>query len=253
MADVYSSGPNSINMGIGLAERRVGLNDLTSTKPSAVMGSRTPGITALTMVQQVNKRFTAAFDSMRMATAGAVRQCMFRYKEQLLKGNKKIEQHIMDVIGEEDGARVIAALREPDLEESIHIELTASSASINKEADRQNAIMLTNLLGTYYQKVLELTSIAANPQTPEAVRKVAIDIATKAGEIIDRTVRTFDSIRDPSTFTIEIEDVLNSSQGAQQGAVQQLMGMLMQAGGAQGQPAGGAPPQQDGGGETPIQ
>ena len=152
---------------------------------------------------------------------------------------------------EQIAREIIAALREQDLEESIHIELTASSASINKDADRQNAVMLTNLLGQYYEKVLTLVGIASNPQTPEAVRKVAIDIATKAGEIIDRTVRTFDSIRDPATFVIEIEDVVNSAQGAQQGAVQQLMAMLMQAG-QQGN--GGAVPQPEGGGgEPPVQ
>src|SRR6185437_6671880 len=98
---------------IAMAERRVGINDLSTPRPSAVLGSRTPGITALSMLQQVNRRFTPAFDAVRLACAGAVRQCLYRYQERLLAGDRESERHIRRVLGDAEGDLVISLLKDP--------------------------------------------------------------------------------------------------------------------------------------------
>ena len=121
-------------------------------------------------------------------------------------------------------------------DEHLDIELTASSASVNREADRQNSILLSNILAQYYQRTLELISIASNPQTPDEVRKVAIKISTAAGEVIDRTIRRFDQVRDPATFVVDMDEELarlNQQGGLPQEAMQQLFGMLAQGAGQQ--------------------
>jgi len=245
MADVYPSAPQAEAITISLAERRVGINDLSTPRPSAVLGSRTPGITALSMLQQVNKRFTAAFDGMRNTAAGAVRQCLYRYQERLLGGDKDVETHLSRVIGE-DAQAVISIMRDPDFDEMVSIELTASSASVNRDADRQNSMMLVNILSQYYQRTLELVAIAANPQTPPAVRSVAQKIAESAGAIIERTIRTFDVIRDPSTFIIDTAEEMDSIEGLSQqgmlGLSQMMSGLFQQVGAGAGAGANGGPP-----------
>lgn len=210
---------------IQLSDNRVGTNAMSQPKPSQIMGSRTPGITALSLLQQVNRRFTPAFDGMRLASAGALKQCIYRYQERILAGDAEVGAHIMRMLGPEDGNLVVNLLRDKNFDENISIELTASSASVNREADRQNAMMLVNILSQYYQRTLELVAIASNPQTPEPVRDVARKIASSAGEIIDRTIRTFDQVRDPATFIIEVGDELDQAQMDTQG-LQGLMGML---------------------------
>ena len=205
MGDTYPSLPQAIAVTISLAERRSGVNEMSLPRPSQVLGSRTPGITALSMLQQVNRRFTPAFDAIRLATAGAVRQCLWRYKEQLLAGNTEAERTLVEVLGAEDASKVAEVLRREDFDQAIHIELTASSASVNRDADRQNALLLVNILGQYYEKVLQLVTIATNPQVPKPVKDVAAKIAQAAGEAIDRTIRTFDQMRDPRTFIIDVE------------------------------------------------
>ena len=77
-----------------------------------------------------------------------------------------------------------------------------SNYRTNKEADRQNAMMLIQILMGYYQRVLELVAIAADPQAPPEVKEVAIKIAEASGEVIDRTIRTFDSVRDPALLSV---------------------------------------------------
>jgi len=230
MADVYPSIVQLQGMVMQLAERRVGVNEMSMPRASQVMGSRTPGITALSMLQQMNKRFAPAFDGMRIAVANALKQCVYRYQERVRSGNDKVKNHIRKVLGEGDGSRIIRLLADETFDEHMTIELTAASAFSNKEADKQNAMLLVSILGQYYQRTLELVAVASNPQTPEPVREVAKQIASKAGEIIDRTIRTFDQVRDPAAFIIEVDEELDKM-NLQQGAVQGLLGMLGGMGG----------------------
>jgi hypothetical protein len=214
-----------------LAERRVGVNEMSAPKASAAMGTRTPGITALTMMQNVNKRFTPAFKGVRKGYAGAMRHYLYRYQELALAGSSEARAHIAKVIGEEDAQRVWNVLKDESFDEHISIELTASSASVNREADRQNAMMLVTILGQYYQRTIELVSLAASPQTPPPVATVAKQIAEKAGEVIDRTIRTFDQVRDPSSFILQVEEEIDAAmENAPQQAIQQLLTTLGQGG-----------------------
>jgi hypothetical protein len=236
MSDVYNSIWQEQMMIVQLANQRIGLSEGVS--PQSIP-NRTPGITTMSMLQQINKRFTPAFDSMKSCICGALLQCLYRYQERLLAGDQNAMSAIYQVMGYEEGNRVINLLSKEIFDEQIDVELTASSATVNREADRQNAMMLTNILVQYYQRTLELMSIAANPQTPPEVRTIANRITNAAGEIIDRTIRTFDQVRDPRTFVIEVDDKmkeLEESGGSNQVALQQLLTSLMQSGGQQQEP-----------------
>ncbi|RLI49219.1 MAG: hypothetical protein DRP09_20820, partial [Candidatus Thorarchaeota archaeon] len=128
MGEVYPSLNIVQQQIIQLAERRVGVNELTP-RPSATLGTRTPGITAMSMLQQVNKRFTPAFAGIRDGFAAALKQCLYRYQEQLLSGNAEVAAHIRRILGVEDGSRVINILKQEDFDEHMSMELTASDAS----------------------------------------------------------------------------------------------------------------------------
>jgi hypothetical protein len=227
MADTYASLPQIQFVVMQLAEKRVGANELAPSPRSNVMGSRMPGITAISLLQQVNKRFTPAFDGARMALSQALMQCMYRYQERVLAGDMQAVEHIYKVLGDEDGTRVIGILSDRNFDENMIVEMTAASASINREADRQNSMLLVQILSQYYARTLELVMIASNPQTPEAVKTVAMKIAESAGEVIDRTIRTFDQVRDPALFLIEVEEEMQQAiQTSPPGGIEQLMGML---------------------------
>lgn len=225
MADVYNSIWQDQMITMQLANQRVGINDVSR---GSDIPSRTPGITAMSFIQQVNRRFVPAFDSMRNCASGMIRQALYRYQEKLLLGDKRAEESILEILGYEDGLRVINLLRNEKFDEEVDVELTASSTSINREADKQNSIMLTNILGQYYQRTLELISVAANPQTPPAVRSIVEKIISSASEVIDRTMRTFDQVRDPAAFIVDVEQELNQieTDAQSQQALGQLMSMI---------------------------
>jgi len=77
--------------------------------------------------------------------------------------------------------------------------------------------------------------LSVNPQTPPEIAGIAKKIATSAGEIIDRTIRTFDQVRDPSTFVIDIEEELNNIE-ANSGDQQALASLMQMLGGGGEQP-----------------
>jgi hypothetical protein len=165
---------------------------------------------------------------------------MYRYQERLLAGDDEIKAHIVTVLGSEDGLRVITVLSDRNFDEAFTVELTASNPSTNREADRQNAVMLTNILERYYSQAIQLTMMAANPQVPQQVRDVAVKIAEKAEVVIDRVIRTFDQVRDPSTFVLDISAELSSLEEQAPADAMAQLGMLGQAAGGGG--LGGMPP-----------
>lgn len=237
LADVYPSIWQAESSTLSMAERRLGITgDLTSASPaSRILGTRTPGITAISALQAVTRRFTPAFDAMRFAAAEAIKQALLRYRERLLANERWVSEFIGTLLGPDASLLAIQALRSDTFLTDYAIEFTAASASVNREADRQNAMLLVNILGQYYQRVLELTQLASTPGTPPAVVSVAVKVAEKASEIIDRTIRTFDQVRDPATFLVQVEEELAQA-GAEANALQALAELL---GGAA---PGAAPP-----------
>jgi len=160
-------------------------------------------------------------------------------------------QHVLDVLGADDGARVCMMLSDPKFDENVPMELTASSAAQNKMQERQDHIMLLNTLAQYYQRAVELVMLAAQPTTPPEVAEVAKKIAHSTGELVDRALRTFDSIRDPATFVIEMDkeiDSLQVNKGVLQSLVQMIQSMGAGVGGEGGNGGGEGEGQAQGGG-----
>lgn len=248
VSEVYPSLENTQAMVASLAERRTGANELTQPNQNQTFGNRTPAATATSLLQQANRRFTPAFDAVRLGTAGAVRQALLRVAERIRAGDLDYEQHILTSVGEEAGAQVIDCLKDPNFDHSIGIEVTASSNAVNKDADRQNCVTLVNLLAPYYEKMLMLVTTVSNPMTPPEVRTMALKIATATSELIDRTIRTFEQFRDPETFitdpSAEIESTQQSADLSNQMQLASMAGMMGGGGGGmpgQLQPPSGGP------------
>jgi hypothetical protein len=240
LGDVYPSSMQAEAATTALAERRIGMEGSASGERPHTIGTRTPGITALTALQSENKRFTPAFDQMRLGAAEAIRQGLLRQRERLLRGDSQVERHIVDVLGREDGALVIELLQQPDYDRYVQVEFTAASASVNREADRQNAILIGNLMKGYYSEVMQM--IAGVSQSPIAAELIPIakDVYQKSTELMDRLLRTFEQMRDPRRFLLALDGQFDSmAANAQQRQGLGGLAQQMLQGGAG--PAGGPP------------
>lgn len=243
MADTYPSAPAALATTMSLAERRSGVNDLTTPRPSQVLGSRTPGITALSLLQKANERFGPAFDQARLATAGGVKQGLYRYQERLLAGGEagdKVQEHIMELMGEERGQLVIEILMHRKFDNAVGVELTASSVNQNRQVEQQNSLQIIQTLMGYYARVFELMAAISQPGVPPPVADVGKQIAQKAGEMLDRALRTFDQIRDPQTLLIQVDEAVDQMQQLDQSGLRGLGDLLAGLGGGAGGGAGAA-------------
>lgn len=242
LGEVYPSSGTFTQATLGLAEKRVGLTNLTVPSASSVLGTRTPAYTAATAVSQQNSRFAPAFDNVRKLLANSTKQCLWRYHEELRRERPGGPAHtnIQKVLGREDAEYVIDLLKRDDFVQCVSVELTASTASVNQDTERQNSLLLANFLGTYGEKILQLVAISSNPQTPRPVQEAAKKLAEAASAIAERTVRTFDQIRDPGQYIVDVNAEIDQAVNMQQNGMAQLA-QLMSAIQQNAQPAPGLP------------
>jgi hypothetical protein len=242
MADVFPSAPAALQQTMSFAERRVGINDLTAPRPSAVLGSRTPGITAISMLQKANERFGPAFDGARIAISGSVKQALFRYQERLLRQDIAVYDELNQMLGENSARLVIELLNDRRFDDTIAVELTASSASVNKETERQNWLLLFQQVMGLGEKIMQLVQLMESPQMGPSSKNVAQQLINIGNELLDRTLRTFDQVRDPGAMLINLQAAMDAADAAQpQDQMQQLAGMMQQLGAqaGAGEPQGG--------------
>jgi hypothetical protein len=87
-----------------------------------------------------------------------------------------------------------------------------------------------------------LAAIATNPATPPPVMEAAKQVAQKSAEVLDRVLRTFDSVRDPENLIVRIDKEIDAA--IQQQEIMQQLPVLaaMMGGGMEGGVGGeGAP------------
>ena len=242
MADTWPSAPAALQTTVAFAEKRSGINELSSGGSGGPVGTRTPGITALSMLQKQNERFGPAFDAAKNMVSASVKQALFRYQERLLAQDFEVEQDIINMMGEEDGALIIEVLKDKNFDNAVAIELTSSSANTNRETARQNWVMLIQTLVSLYEKIIPLAQMIESPQMGPLTKEASKQLISKVNEMIDKLVRTFDQVRDPGSLQMELDESIAQieQQMAQQQGLSTIMQQLIQAG-QQAEMQGGVP------------
>jgi len=210
MADVYQSAQQYEAATLALAERRVGTNELAA--PPIAMGRRMPATTAMALLQRENKRFAAPFNNIRAALADVMTQCVMRYREQYRRGGRDrqaVIEYLVSTVGLKNTTLIEEVFQngtDIDLRDRIIIEITASSATVNREADKQQAIMLVNVLSAYYEKLLATYQLVANPQIPPDLKQLALSVIKSSSRAVEKMLRTFDNVRDPDAYIPKLPD-----------------------------------------------
>ena len=130
------------------------------------------------------------------------------------------------------------------LVESIEVQLTAATVSVNRESDRQNLMQLaTQVYPLYFQALQQLAAIKAHPPFPGA-DQVADQAAKMVNNIMHKLLKTFDQVAEVKNLTVDIDAIqpvmqqlgMEQVPGQMQGALTGIMG------GPQGN--GAVPPRQ---------
>jgi hypothetical protein len=245
MSDNYPTAQQYEAATLALAEMRVGTPAIGTTQGVAA-GKRVPAATAMSALQQQNRRFTAPFDNIRRALANCVNQCHMRLREQYLKGGewrRNTLEYLVYAVGVKNTElieEIYKTSRSNDMRDKVIIEVTATSQSINRQADKQNAMERMQVMGAYYEKMLAIGQVILNPQAPPELKQLAVGVANGATESVRAFLRTFDDVRDPDVFIPETFRNLKADGGSAGG--QQAQPEQPNAGGGAGGQPGSAPP-----------
>jgi len=244
MGEVYNSMRELEVSVMAYAERRSGISDYSLGRESSVIGDRATATGTLAIIQEGNRRFDLNVRDMR-ESYGLVGRMLFELNHQYRpKGLSYITQG-------PTGALTEFAFDMPDeiISNMLGFELTASSATINKQVEQAGLLQLLQILTQNMQAGQQAAMLLANPQIPPQVKDYTAQYMESLTELVKRTMRTFDQP------PVDLPDIMQSMTmggpqiGGPQGAQPQgAMGGPPGAGGPSlPGPAGPPPPAGNGG------
>jgi len=244
MGDIGNSLQALETSALSYAERRSGVTDYQLGRESSILGGRATATGTLAIIQEGNRRFDL--------NVRDIRETLSKVGQMVLLLNAQYRPREMAYFVEgEDGKWVERALNLPDdfIADGIGIELTASTATINKEIEKQGLITVMGLVTQHYQQVISMAQMGMQMQP---LMPLIMSMLKGSEYFMKRIVQAFD-IKDLDTvlpMTAMMENMGNvGAQPPPGGPPGNQNGGGM--GGAMGAPGPGAAPTP--GGPGPMQ
>ena len=231
MGEVYPSIFQLMAQVQQMSETRTSVSELRQGDISA-LPSRTPATTVLSLLQEGNKKFDMILGNLRMGALAHIGKRIFQMIAQRhQQGDKQWARLATDMLGEDDGRKVIEVLELPVsvLETGLGIEVTATSGQVNKEVQKQSMVALAQFLAQAYPQMVQAATIMGDNKLAAAA-----SVATYNGgvEVLRRLLEAFE-IQNPERY-------LPPPAGEEtQQAAQQQLDIQSQLGGPLGPQGGG--------------
>jgi hypothetical protein len=217
------------NVSYGYAQQRTGVNsDFVGGRDMGSGGGRETATTTMVRMQEARTRFNFTMDSVRAALTD-IGEIIFSLIYQFAD-----REGLRESVGDEDGdlIREILSMPEGRIGSMIGLYITASTASINREAEKQNLLALVQLIqGHNLSFEMPLVQLVLNPMSPPELKNFAMDKLTGMHALFNRLLSLFDE-RNADAILGNLRSLEEAAQAAPPG----------QAGGALGGAPGGAAP-----------
>lgn len=159
LGDVYPSTFEGEKATMDIAERTSGVSPPMQGYGAGVMQGKRGVYTALgtmSMMQEGNRRTDLAISDLRYPHVSLGRKVRAMYAQ------FGLPEQVVQIFGAM-GETLRQAFTLEQMKK-LEIPITSATASINREVERQNLLMLTNQLGTFYQQQSQLIVALNNPQ-----------------------------------------------------------------------------------------
>lgn len=217
-------------MGLAYAQQRTGVSDFLSGKDLGSGQSRETATTTMVKMQEARTRFNWTMDSARQAIAEIAEMTtslLHQFGDEATLGESLGEED-QDLISE------FFSMEEDEVRSKIGLYVTASTASMNKEAEKQNLIALTQMLSQQTLTFeMPLVQLIINPAAPPALKEYAMGKLNGMRKLFDRILQTFDAKN--------ADEILGSLRALETALEPQGPALGQVAPGPQG-PANGPPP-----------
>lgn len=187
LGDVYQSQGVLETRALAYAERASGVSDYQLGRESSVAGSRATATSTLALIQEGNRRFDLNIRDARDVLGQIGRDIITLNQLFRPSGTAYFVQG-------QDGMFTEEILKMPPefAATKMAVELTATTATINKEVQKQSLIALMGLVNNYYDKVAQAAMILGNPQVPGDIKEFVVKATQGAKYLMDQIVQTFD-------------------------------------------------------------
>ena len=231
LGEVYPSIFTIQGQVLQLAELRSGSNELRSGDISS-LPSRTPATSLLEVMRQGNKRFDMIHADFRKVHDGMGEELFQNFAQKYLEDPFRWQEYCQKAIGEEDAAKVIEVFAEGvhEFPEYYGVTTTATSAMVNKEAEKQQFLGMLQILSQVYGQLIQTTQLLQQIPPGSPTYETAAAAYNAGVELTARLLEKFD-VQNPEKYLGNLQAIAGmlASQGSGQNAA------LMQSG-LQGDP-----------------
>ncbi len=204
MGQRYDSTVQNEELAVNYGRSRTGVTDYISgaDNPSIGYGTAT---TAVQMLREGTKRFDQVLRECRRCFGSVGKQALELYQQFNTNGKEYL------AMGQEDGELVHRVLQFPLelIRTSIGVELTATSASMNKEVQIRTNQLVMQMVMQYYQQLMQGIAYMVNPQIDPMIRQAATEMV-QGGTILMRRILDDYGIQDANLLLPTLGGALQS-------------------------------------------
>lgn len=217
MGQRYDSTVPYEQMNLQYAARRTGVNDYITGEFSPAMGYSTASV-GVQQLRESAKRFDQTIREIRVALSETGTRVVELYQQFNQNGKEFL------AMGPQDGQLLHAVLQFPLelIRNSVGIEVTATSAAFNKEVEIRTNTLIMQMVMQFYQQAMTALSYYLNPQLPQPIRLMALNMA-QSGNVLLRRILDNYGVQDVNQLVPEMQEILNGGQ-QQLSSLQGLVG-----------------------------
>lgn len=212
MGDISSQTIDDERFSIELAERRAGISPPMQGAGAGSQGKR--GIyTAqgtLAVMQEGNRRTDLNISDMRYSHTRLGRILLSDY------AHNKVRPALLNVFG--DKAELIKQALDAVRDGKLGLPVYSSTASLNKEVEKQSKMMLINLMRQHYIGIAQMISQINAGTIPPDVKKYLSDVIQASNLVMKSTLKDFD-MEDVDLLVPEVSENVGQQQQPQPGAL----------------------------------
>lgn len=219
LSEAYPSGFVLLQNLMQFAELRSGVSELRQGNLSG-LPSRTPATSLLSILREGNKRFDMVHSGIREIHSEMGLRFLQNVAQYAQEDPMKWSAFFANSVGQEDAQKIMQVLLQPDvdeIEESFGVSVTATSAQVNKEVEKQSFIGMLQISQQIYQALVQTAILMA--QVPDPLVQETAKAAFASGvDILAQLFERFD-VKNPQEHLGNLEAIAaNMSQPQQQGA-----------------------------------
>ena len=241
LSEVYPSLPTVFHQILQIAEMRTAVSEIRQGNLQG-LPSRTPATSLLSILREGNKRFDMILTNVRDTDSEIGLRVLQNLAQHFPDDQERWIAFFMQALGERDAQLFLEVLASSvaDIEESFGVSVTATSAQVNKEVEKQAFIGLLQIVGQVGAQLVQVAQLAQSSQPGTPIYETSVALYSGGVELLKQLLARFD-IQNPSEYLGNMEAIANALLAQAQGgnaATAALAGPLGVLG-----PASGVPPQ----------